>query len=263
MRFILFTTFWLLSHLCFADISLIQYFKTKESFTDKNELTFKNAAIEKQIEFLENRPLLKNDAEILLGLYQKIFRDNKKHAPLPRVAALFLTHPSFQDYYFDFWSEINSQFTEKIRFYNEMEKNKIKLLISSDEILFVDGRLMSGNDVERISKLPHQWLLISNHYYPVLSVGSFDLFLSQVETRTPFNGRCGEPILPFKNVESLSLNFFDLTCPPQISLHKESAPRLEDSRRSWLLPAGLLLGAVALTALKEKKVIIKIPAFKF
>jgi hypothetical protein len=247
----------------FTNETLVNFIKSKETLTNIDwRFSDSEIELENNVKTLENLPLLKNDAEILLGIYQKIFRKNKKRVSLARMAALFLMHPSFQDYYFDLWSDVNTEFSERIKYYDQNEKDLLKKLIKENDLFYVDGHLMAESDVERLPKLPHQWLFFSNKYYPVIALGSLDLFVANLEAKKAFSGACGDELQLFKNLDSLRMIYLDSSCATVV-LKSQKNDKIKEPARDWLLPAGLLLGALALNALKDKKIVIKTPAFNF
>mgnify|MGYP001258183323 CR=1 FL=1 len=253
-------------------ISFTKFFEQKYSIQVPRNMDGDGSMedLQAEINYIENRPILKGEVEILIGLYRKISEIDKRKLPYAKIYSYFKSHKELQNYYQDFWLEIKTKTKSNLKHLSEDLVQDLKSLISANEKIFINGSLYSQNDNRKIIQISHQWLLISDKRYPVLHNGTIQGFIEKIKQQKYFSGFCFSEITPFPNMNEFKFQVLttvsecrSLTQNSNLNLIKGEAPSFYKANKDWLIPAGVALGVLALTQLKDKKMTIKFPSFQF
>ncbi|GIL18514.1 MAG: hypothetical protein BroJett040_22650 [Oligoflexia bacterium] len=251
-----------------ATLSYVDQFRRRSSSKKTIELDGRKETLIKEIELMETAPLHESELEILISLYLKLKdtgSNEDQELASSRVFGILHLHPALQQSFFEEWGRLSNRKTRALSKAEvfQLVDQKRKDLNLPDLTLFVDGLEYNQLQQRTVVNETHQWVFISNATKPLVLRGT----LKEIKEKNMIleyftKSTCGQfhqqPLLEELDAQV----FFSETCIQSPSFGQEaiSQPTKEvKSTSSWLVPAGIVVGALVLYEMRDKKLVIKLP----
>jgi hypothetical protein len=130
---------------------------------------------------------------------------------------------------------------------------------SEDALLYIDG--LALDKASFVTDSEHQFVFVSNASVPIIYYGKWQGFL-KIPPVAFASGECRSPEIKGENWNQA---YFSDECIysknlTEVAQHVENSP---ETKASWLVPLTIGLSAALVYGLKDKRVTLKAPAFKF
>jgi hypothetical protein len=251
--------------------SLVQFLSNRTRLQDLNSVIISESPQQLHAAFqkLQKLPWLFSEAEFLIAILEKLPFQQLTSEEREIAFSLFMIHESFRDEHKAFFESLTKTLSKEVTYLEKAELNKLEIWNRQHDLIFVDGKNWSAG--QSISRLNHQWVLISNSAYPVVQWGPWEKFVQAVETRLPFESFCQKdlvlwPDLPQMKVTNLGA---DAICRPELSWpvasqQSRQAGWYEDHKPLWIASLAVAsVAAVVVASAHGRQLHFHWPSFKF
>jgi hypothetical protein len=251
--------------------SFVQFLSDKTRLQDLNSVTISESPQQLHAAFqkIQKLPWFFSETEFLIAILEKLSFQELTSEEKEIAFSLFISNEKFREEHQSLFKALTKNLNQEVTYLEKLELNKLETWSRQHELIFIDGKNWSAG--QNISRLNHQWVLISNSAYPVVLWGSWENFVHATETRLPFESFCQKDLVLWADLPQMKVTNLgaDVIChtelnSPMTPLQSRYPGWYEDHKPLWVTSLAVAsVAAVVFAGAHGKQLHFHWPSFKF